>query len=64
MPEKMAKLETELADAKREVEELKRDKERLDWLHSCTLEQWEKVYGQWGPTTIRQAIDNAMKEEK
>ena len=66
-------LELELAAAKREVDELKRDKERLDWLEDRGMisnhgnKQWEsRASGR--PVhkgfTCRQAIDNAVKEEK
>lgn len=71
-------LETELQSALREVEELKRDKERLDWLQAKCPDIWfgcgqwrvgEVIrYGTppaiWGEfDTVRQAIDNAMKEK-
>jgi hypothetical protein len=55
------------ADRERENVELRKDKERLDWLQSSdlTLHSWEEgdVWGSKGVWTIREFIDEKIKKD-
>ena len=54
-------------ERERENVELRKDKERLDWLQSSdlTLHSWEEgdVWGSKGVWTIREFIDEKIKED-
>ena len=55
----------EIAELKGQLAELRKDKERLDWLQSndLTLHSWEEgdVWGSKGAWTIREFIDREME---
>ena len=60
-------LDRNRAELMREFDELRKDKERLDWLQSSdlTLNHWEEgpVWCKKGLWTIREYIDAEMKGE-
>lgn len=57
-------LEHELAAAKKEIEEMKRDKERLDWLEAHAVEIGISALAYHEISATRAAIDKGMREIK